>query len=343
MGQRANLIILKNNKYDLYYDHWCANSLDAYLFWGVKSALKFFRSHEKQNDDWWLDTVWCEGGAVIDLDKKVLLWFGGEDISFDIVLRRTLLELMQKNWKGYTIRWAYRGVVDLAQYVGYDTDKVMVPFDEKELFTSDGIRKLFENPVDVDYWNSIISIRNENNVIELYITGSFSYFCEILYYGEKMLQLRQKATFYDEYVDDNRSNELKSGIHIDLILRELHVWSADIENLDGERLRSVWPDYKIHNHNDRFEVQSELTDGKLRFIECNRKDLFDEVKGIVCRDEKDLLDTLNSLISRLSEEEKDVKVSFAAFIASQFQTSKINQEKLFEKRFGKMRDLHGGE
>jgi len=44
MGQRANLIITRSNgEYDLYYNHWCANTLPIYLFWGPEHAEKFIR------------------------------------------------------------------------------------------------------------------------------------------------------------------------------------------------------------------------------------------------------------------------------------------------------------
>ncbi|MCL1916799.1 MAG: hypothetical protein FWG14_00550 [Peptococcaceae bacterium] len=166
MGQCANLIIVENNERELYYDHWCANSLDSDLFWGIDKAVQFFRDHEQQEDDCWLDTTWCEGGAVIDLDKKVLLWFGGEDICYDIPLRRAFLELMNKTWPRFQIHWAYAGIVDLADYVGYDRNKVIVPFDEEELFDTEKIIDVFDS-IGSDDWNIVISFRNMNNEIEV--------------------------------------------------------------------------------------------------------------------------------------------------------------------------------
>ncbi|SEU27944.1 hypothetical protein SAMN03159358_4640 [Paenibacillus sp. NFR01] len=41
MGQRANLIIVKNGAYDLYYSHWCANTLPEDIFWGERYAIPF--------------------------------------------------------------------------------------------------------------------------------------------------------------------------------------------------------------------------------------------------------------------------------------------------------------
>ena len=101
MGQRANLVIYKNRDWSLYYDHWCANRLDIELFWGPESATEFVKQRSPLDDrDDWLDEVWCEGGALIDHDSQLLLWFGGEDIIYDIPLRRAFLELMTYRWKG---------------------------------------------------------------------------------------------------------------------------------------------------------------------------------------------------------------------------------------------------
>ena len=83
MGQRANLAIGNANNYELFYSHWCANTLPRDLFWGADHALEFIsRQRAVSRDDGWLDTVWAEGGAVIDPNDRVLLLFGGEDVLY---------------------------------------------------------------------------------------------------------------------------------------------------------------------------------------------------------------------------------------------------------------------
>ena len=74
MGQRANLAIGNANGYELYYSHWCANTLPRDLFWGPNHALNFI-SQQLQVDqtEGWLDTIWAEGGAVIDIETNTFL------------------------------------------------------------------------------------------------------------------------------------------------------------------------------------------------------------------------------------------------------------------------------
>jgi hypothetical protein len=106
MGQRANLIIAGPEGYDLYYSHWRANTLPTDLFWGPEYAQAFVRIQRPVDQDGWLDTIWSEGGAVIDTARRTLLLYGGEDILYDVPLRRMYLELLQTVWANWTIRWA---------------------------------------------------------------------------------------------------------------------------------------------------------------------------------------------------------------------------------------------
>ena len=73
MGYRSNLIIINKGVMEYYTNRWCGSLLDEYLFWGIEPATVFFKYHEKESDKFLYDTVDCEGGAVIDMDKKDLL------------------------------------------------------------------------------------------------------------------------------------------------------------------------------------------------------------------------------------------------------------------------------
>ncbi len=98
MGQRANLLIVTGGAYELCYTHHRANTLDHDLFWGPDYALGFIRAQRRVTDADWLNDVWAEGGAVMDLDRRVLLWFGGEGVLYEVPLRRAHTRLMAASW-----------------------------------------------------------------------------------------------------------------------------------------------------------------------------------------------------------------------------------------------------
>lgn len=57
MGQRANLVIIKQDGYDLHYSHWCANTLPQDLFWGPQHAIAFIEAQPKVDETGWLDDI----------------------------------------------------------------------------------------------------------------------------------------------------------------------------------------------------------------------------------------------------------------------------------------------
>src|SRR5262245_59489595 len=125
MGQRANLILIEGDKQTIYYNHWCANTLDKDLFWGPDFATSFFRIQREVYETGGLDDVWAEGGAILDRDNNVLLLFGGGDLRYDVPIRRVWLQMLRRVWQGWEIRWAYEGIADMADYVGYPRDNVL--------------------------------------------------------------------------------------------------------------------------------------------------------------------------------------------------------------------------
>lgn len=123
MGHRANLMIIREGNYSLYYSHWCAITLPSDLFWGPEAAVAFIEQQEPAEG--WLDNAWAEGCACVDLDHRHLLWYGGEDEHYEIPLRRHLLKMMQPLWPGWTIEWASSGILDMAAYVGYPVEELI--------------------------------------------------------------------------------------------------------------------------------------------------------------------------------------------------------------------------
>ena len=335
MGQRANLILVENQQYTLYYDHWCANSLDQYLFWGPEKAVAFIKGHEKQGEEWWLDDVWCEGGAVIDLDKRLLLWFGGEDISYEIPLRRVLLELMETNWEGWEIRWAYEGVADLVDYVGYDRQKVIAVRDTKHIFDKKKVKDTFNCRGAECGWDNIITIKSANDEAEIFLTNITFSLTDFLMHGSALLDLRNRENAllrYSCWFDAD--SYLMSGIHIDTDTKQLMIWSCTEEVIDFDQLLAAWPGYTITYHRDCYEIQAELSGGRLCFNNPPRLELIQRIRKIVCRDTKDPLGTLKSLTEMLESQGRDLEVSPAVYIAETYPSDKASQEEWFDKYFG---------
>ena len=127
MGNRANFVIVRDKDWQLYYSHWAGcRMLDA-LVGGPELALRYAQSLRQCAKDEWVDPIWADGGAVVDLDRRRLLFFG-DGLMVEMPERRALMSVLAAVWPDYAICWAYDGTAELAGYVGaelppHDWDK----------------------------------------------------------------------------------------------------------------------------------------------------------------------------------------------------------------------------
>lgn len=270
MGQRANLITIENGKYTLRYDHWCANRLDRILFWGAGYALDYFDAQEEVGENDWLDEIWAEGGAVLYLDKRHLLWWGGEDVLYDLPLRCVFLKLQQKVWDGWTIEWAHRGIVDLAEYVGYPKEAVLTnrenPSEAVEL-------KMIEK----DSFNQTIgSFQSIESQIKFFVLNQNTE--NYLQNGINLINQCKSAIGVESVVWREWSKDdsfPQGGFWIDEKHKIVEFWQvSDCPNTVQE-LKNLWIDWDIIWHQDNFEFQSEKAKGKIVFPEIEETQLIE--------------------------------------------------------------------
>jgi len=164
MGQRANLAIGNASSYELFYSHWCANTLPRDLFWGPGHALDFISQQRAvDQSDGWLDTIWAEGGAVLDQEKRLFLLYGGCDLLYDVPLRRVYLELLAEAWVDWEIRWAFEGIVEIAEYLGVDRKNLIAVSDDSTDHSTDNAT-LLSPPQERDWLQCIGSIKSDSKL-----------------------------------------------------------------------------------------------------------------------------------------------------------------------------------
>lgn len=117
MGNRANFVVVKSQDWRLYYSHWAGGRILDGLIGGPAFALRYAQTLRPCPKDQWVDPVWADGGAVVDLDRSRLLFFGDE-LMVAMAERRALMGVLAAVWPGYGIGWAYDGTIELAGYVG---------------------------------------------------------------------------------------------------------------------------------------------------------------------------------------------------------------------------------
>ncbi|MFJ6620735.1 hypothetical protein ACIQOW_24560 [Kitasatospora sp. NPDC091335] len=123
MADRANFVVVRESgEYELYLSRWGAVGLDLDLLAGPVDTLSMVQGLGV--DDWWLDDVHCQGAALLDLGRKVLLLFAWEGPSTVMRYRAATLDLLREAWPGWDVRWAYDGPAELRTYLGLDPEYV---------------------------------------------------------------------------------------------------------------------------------------------------------------------------------------------------------------------------
>lgn len=103
MGDRANVIVVRENgAHELYRTGW-AVGIDLDLLEGPAPVLAMLP--ELRQDGWWLDDTMAQGRILLDLGRKVLLFFAWEGPSTELRHRATTFELIRAAWPGWTVEF----------------------------------------------------------------------------------------------------------------------------------------------------------------------------------------------------------------------------------------------
>jgi hypothetical protein len=69
-------------------------------------ALRYITSHRRCARDEWTDPLWADGGALVDIDERRLLFFGDE-LMTTMPERHAMLAALAVTWSDYSVGWAY--------------------------------------------------------------------------------------------------------------------------------------------------------------------------------------------------------------------------------------------
>ena len=289
MGQRANYVLVEGGKWDLYYSHWSANRADQDLFWGPAHSIEFVRRQERT--DAWLDDVWCEGGALVDTDRRLLLWFGGEDIRWEVPRHRLTFALMRRVWRGWTVRWAFEGLGDIVDHLGLSRDMVRSGRDRS-------IPPLDYFLSDLESAAAVVSLERDGQVS---LHGIADGPQDLFRHSPDLVDLfaarATPAARAPAPVKLQGDDGVRGGAHIDPARRRVDFWETDYcQDLAVDAARS-WPGWHLEHHGDRFESQLERTGGALQFELPSQRHVLERLRASLLHtstfDPNELLATLH--------------------------------------------------
>ncbi len=333
MGQRANLVIVNETGYDVYYCHWCANSLEASIFWGPEIAIKFVQQQTPNAD--WLDTTWSEGCVLVDTQHKVLLINGGEDILYDIPLRRLYMELLKIVWQGWMVQWAKDDLLDIADYLGLPRSD----------FTGNKSKKRDVDESWLDISNSkwpdslpinIGSIRQLDGTIQIFPVWKRSHY-DIIPSDLDLVKALERHEGYSEWTYP-RDIFPNFGFHVDISQKRVSLWVSNYPGL-VERNQELWDGWEIEWLGDNFEKHIELTKNRLELppIQHTEEDIL-ALSKILLREEYNPLEAIDILQQHAKEKGWSFEVNPHAFTHNPLEMNVDRRKIIFAKAIQSWRE-----
>lgn len=329
MGHRANLVIVREGHYELYYNHWCAITMPEDLFWGEREGLRFIEMQKRVGPQEWLDDVWAEGGALMDLDRRRLLLFGGEDIQYDILLQRLYLKLMAFTWPGWDVQWAYEGIVELANAAGYPGETL------RERQTGNRSVPVIE-PLDNPEWATVaLSVRHADGTLRIYASDTFPE--SFLEGGPGPLLRADPALAYSE-MDWNALTDSfpTAGLHLDEAERRMEFWRANPDMFFESE--PAWTGWACTDLRDRYERQIELTEGRLRLPQPNREALLEQLTSSLLREVGSGSDTVLEVLRIHAEQGKEVQINPAVFDEERPAFDLVDREQVLNEAIRRLKE-----
>ncbi|GAA2160491.1 hypothetical protein [Actinomadura napierensis] len=241
MGARANFVLIDAGGVHLHYSHWGADLVSSALAAGPAPAARFIAAQHRCDDPErdWLDDVWAEGGAVVDRTSRRLVFYG-DQLMLDLPCKRAFLALLAETWPGWTVRWAYDGIGDLAAAAGRDRSTVREP-DEDERFLPE------ETVTDLDDEVHLLTVRTAEGCTA-YPLG---WYVHTAWQGPALLD-RLPAGGLPRL--DLREIPV-GGLHVDAAARTAGVWMRGSCTGLVPALGGLWPGWRVEFWEDRYEEQ----------------------------------------------------------------------------------------
>lgn len=289
MGSSANYVLVEDGSWQLFLSHWRADAIELDLLAGPSSALRFIRAQRGREPSDWLDDIWCEGAALVDCDRRELLFFGSGLAGCEH--RAAVLEVLCETWAGWCVRWAYDGLADLAAHVGRPRSLV------RRSSAPDA-------PEAAEDWVECLVTVDDGVRVRPYPLK----FCsagEVVEHGRDFLAripTDAERTECPVFPD--------AGVHLDLPERAAGLWTT--ETLDGalERTAELWPGWRWDFWADRFDRQLALVGDAVRVPALSPGAGFDTIVTRLDYDlERDPVGSAHRFLDRMAAHDTGVRPS----------------------------------
>ena len=110
MGERAQKVVIRENRVELSWTQWGGQSCAVALLGGTAGSQSDLEDSDPT--DAWMDPAFAEGGYLVDFDRKAMLLY-----SWDGELLRSVIERLPAIWPNWSIEMVQDGIPDFRNHI----------------------------------------------------------------------------------------------------------------------------------------------------------------------------------------------------------------------------------
>lgn len=274
MGSRLGTIVRTEKGWEVYYDHWAAQSVGADLALdGCDQTLERVRAMTRfdvSDPAGWKDADWMEGTLYIDLIEKCVYW---AEESEGLYLPRIINALIDKTWPGWKAYWSAEGTYSTLSAAGVDPNTIFKPEDGKVPWS-------LEDSPWFGPWDEIepedalmVALENDDHLLwrqdvsELVSFGPENIHTLAFRVRDEMDKkgIRMFSTCCEQLWDtQEREGNPMTGVFIDFRKRTFQRWSLCDEDMDITTFQALWPGWILQSRGDYYEWFEHISQRKMR-------------------------------------------------------------------------------
>ncbi|MBI1183268.1 hypothetical protein GC194_03280 [bacterium] len=237
MGDRANYIIKRDKKFDIFYTHWRAILVAHDLTMGPNKFIQFVKQFDKA--DHIIDQPWIQACVLVDTDfKKLTFW--ELEILDESSIREEYLRQLASIWDGWSVQYAENEMYDIEKELNITYTK------NQQIVLRRGALERIEDFVESKgYYSSVVVLIENGDVSVKYVKGGSN--DEIALIGEEIIDKLRPMKDRELLREFNDDDNFICPVIIDIDHKA--IWLDQTTIGLETALKSIWKDWQINLRN----------------------------------------------------------------------------------------------
>jgi hypothetical protein len=256
-GGHAHYVIVDGRRHRVWSRRHGARTLFHDVMWGPERTIDFIQAQSGGTSDAWMNSVWWEGVALLDVRRRRMLVHTRQDVAgrrrdTSVLEIRAWLRITRALWPRWEVSWAARELFEVMDHLGLPYDTVLYLDEPPPPLRAQWALPPTEDDDLSQVAPTLVAVRDAAGRL------SFSGLWGAAMDGPLLAGPDTMLTPQDESVPFAALESVpRNGAYIDATARTLHWWSLDCPHAPRTAART-WAGWSLVDHGDAFEEVADL-------------------------------------------------------------------------------------